>query len=197
MSLGDIFSMLSQSSAFSGGQQAQGQGQSGAGELGNILGSLLGGAPAANTTGTTGQPAQSGADELGNLLGSFLGGGTTPANELSNLSSDPMGAVLGVLQSPMASTFIQPVVNSVAAKIGVPPQTAMAIVTFAIHYLMTHHGSKVGDSGSLNNLLQQHSSSAYIDKTGMAKDLAQQTGMDEKTAAKGLVEAFKVMGMQQ
>jgi len=64
--------------ALAGGGLRQGQGGSapgGAGNLGEILGSLLGGEATGGLGATPGRPASPGSGGLGDVLGSILGGG--------------------------------------------------------------------------------------------------------------------------
>lgn len=43
--------------------------------------------------------------------------------------------LVGSGQNPMLNMLIQPLVDQIAQKLGIPDTLAMAAVTFAIHYL--------------------------------------------------------------
>jgi len=196
MTLGSIFSLLSESGILNNVQQSQ----SPAGEVVNLVGSLLGGGQAAPASGQSLSPG----DEVANLLGSLLGGvqtpaasGQTPAASGQNVGGDILDLILNVVQSPAASSQIQPIVNMVAAKIGIPPETALTVVTFAIHYLATNHGTKIANGEDMSDILQQHSNANFVEANNIATQLADKTGLDSQTAAKAMTEVFKLLGVNQ
>ena len=170
MALGSIFSMLSESGILNNTQQSQSTG----GEVENLLGSLLGGSQATTTTG---------------------GQAITPASQ--NASEDVLGMILNVVQSPQTSSFVQPIVNKVATKLGIPPATALTVVTFVIHYLATNHGTKIANGEDINGVLTQHSDANFIQTNNIANQLAQKTGLDSQTSAQAMSEVFKLLGVSK
>lgn len=190
-------------SLLGGGQTSpsNSQQQNVGGEALNLVESLLGG----SQTPTTGGQTQSTGDEVGNLIGSLLGGTQTAAQTTAtsgqavtssgqNASGNILDGILNVVQSPAASTFIQPVVDNIANKLGIPPATALTVVTFAIHYLATNHGAKIANGEDMSSILQQHSNANFIQTNNISNQLAKKTGLDSQTAAKAMAETFKMLG---
>jgi hypothetical protein len=188
--LQDILNSLASSTTQSG----SGQAQSGNDMLSSVLGSLLSGSQTGNTTSTT----QNGGDELSSLIGSVLGGmsnTTSTANSTSGqTSSNPLLDLVSSGQNSAVNSLIQPVVDQVATKIGVDPQLAMAAATFAVHYLLTNHGSTIANGGNLSNVLDQHTNQDYLQSSGLSKTFASQNGVSTATAANTLSEVFKLLG---
>jgi hypothetical protein len=125
------------------------------------------------------------------LLGELLGGG---------------GASTG------AGSFLTPLVASLAEKLGLPPEVAQVVVSFAVDKLFagarggsmsaSRSGSGALDSRDLNELLVQMNSDQGVDaelleSSGMVAELSEQTGLDADTAAASLQEAFAMLGGQQ
>ena len=167
MALGNIFSLLSENGVLNNNSQAQ----STAGEIENLVGSLLGG----NQT--------------------IAAGGQTAAASGQAASDDVLGMILNVVQSPAASAYIQPIVNNVASKLGIPSDTALQVVTFAIHYLASNHGSKIASGADMSSILQQHSDAKFVQNNKISAQLAKQTGLDSQTAAKAMAAVFKQLGV--
>jgi hypothetical protein len=169
MALGSIFSLLSESGVLNNTQQTQSTG----GEVVNLLGSLLGG----------GQTTQTNAQ--------------APAAGGQNATEEVLGLIMNVVQSPTASNYIQPIVNKVAAKLNLPPETAMTVVTFVVHYLAANHGTKITNGEDISSILQAHSNTSYIQNNNIANQLANKTGLDNQTAATAMAEVFKLLGVSQ
>jgi hypothetical protein len=79
------------------------------------------------------------------------------------------------------------------------------VLTFAITQLLSggkRGGASTGQGGlDLDDLMVRAASGEgldtdYIQSTGMADELAQQTGLDSDTAARSLQEALQMMGGQ-
>ncbi len=180
-------------------QQAGNQSQAGGDLLSGLLGSLMGGqtgqaAPSAGNQAEN-QP-QTGAGELSGLLGSLMGGQTgapTPATG-DQTGSYPLMNLVGSEQKPMLNLLIQPVVDQIAVKLGIPPAIAMTVVTFAVHYMLSNHGTKLANGEDMSGVLQQHTSQDYFHSTGISKELASQTGLKPAAAADALSEVFKLLG---
>ncbi|HTX90856.1 MAG TPA: hypothetical protein VMC09_06530 [Anaerolineales bacterium] len=140
--------------------------------------------------------SQAGGDALSGLLGSFMGGqagGAAPAMG-SQTGSNPLMDLVGSGQNPVLNSLIQPAVDRIAQRLGVPPQTAMTAVTYAAHYMLANHGARLANGEDISSLLQQHTSQDYLHSAGLSKELAQQTGMHPDAAANALSEVFKLLG---
>jgi hypothetical protein len=180
--------------ATQGGQQ---QGQGGL-DLGGLLEAILGGGaqpqtsepmPTQSTPGGGGQAALGGlGDLLKSILGGAMGGGST--------SEAGLGSALA------------PLVNTLAEKLGLPPQIAQMVVTFVLGKLLSGFAGQQGGGMiptpqglNLDDLLQRMGSprgveASYIQTTGMAKELAGYTGLDPAMATQSLVQAFNLIGGQ-
>ncbi len=217
--LGDILGAIlggagQESSAAAGGQQ-----QSSAGGLGDILGAILGvqarkrAAAAALAAEQRGRPGrhpgrdpggagqesstsqQSSAGGLGDILGAILGSG----GALDSAGATTDSGALNI------ETLFAPIINGLAAKLGLPPALAQAVVAFVVSKLLTGQTASAqqtqqaqGGGLNLDGLLDQMRSdqgvsSSYLKRTGMAQELAQQAGLDPKTAAKSLQEVFNML----
>ena len=178
-------------SLLSGAGSQQGGDQADDNPLADMLGGLMGGGTA------------SGGADAGDLLEAFLGGG-------SSQGAGGMGDLLGTLTgggSPNTgpSAMLAPMTDALAKKLGLPPKIAQMVVTFAITQLLSggkRGGAPAGPGGlDLDDLMARAASGEgldtdYIQSTGMADDLAQQTGLDSDTAARSLQEALQMMGGQ-
>lgn len=175
--------------------------QSAGSSFGDLLGTMMGSAPQGANAPTTG----AGSDPLGSILGGLLSGGMPQggAQTQDAMSGDPMSAILGgLLGGGMQggsgagalgnNSFLAPIVRAIAAKIGISPQIAEAVVSFALTQLMS------GDGNQLAQLLggQGTVSKKYLRDSGLVSQLAQQTGMDNKTATKSLQQVLQAFGTQ-
>lgn len=207
--------------AMMSGAQAQQEGrQPGGDPLADLLGSILGGS------------AQGGGD-LGSLLEAILGGaGGQPAGPMEGAQpgvgqaglgglADILGAILGAGGSEAGlSGALAPIVNSLAEKLGLPPQIAQMVVAFVLSKLLS--GQRGGAAVpaptpqprgrrraqpaqpqglDLDALLERMGSEQGVDRkylraTGMHKELASQTGLDPDTAMQSLLEVFGMLGGQ-
>jgi hypothetical protein len=206
MSMEDILKALVDS-------RQQGSSTQGAADpMANLIGGLLGG----GQTQSGGQ--QAGGDLVGgiaSLLGSVMGSGqsqpqaqTTGAQQSGGGLSDMMGmleSVMGGGQGGMTANdpimaLLNPFVAPLAKKANIPPEIAIIVVSFVAHQLLAHHPSSGRDSSSFNleNMLQQIGSgnidSSLLHNSGMVKEIAAKTGLDEATAEKSLNTAFSLVG---
>lgn len=167
-----------------GGQQPQ---QPATGNLDSLL-EAFGGQPARPT-----QSAPTGG--LESLIGSLMGmGGPT---------AQPGG--MNLAQNPLLLQMLLPLITPLAQKLNISPQVAMIIVTFVLQALMANRGKKTTAATSqglnLDSLLRQASSPqgitpAYVQSTGMVRELSKQTGLDDATASRGLLEVLSLLGQQ-
>jgi len=177
-----------------GGSGAQ-SAQQGAGDLGGLMGG--GGA----------QGAQGG-DVLGSLLGGLLGGGVQGGQQTPTASA-------GISSHP----FLAPIVNGLAKKLGLPPAIAEVVVSFALTQLLNSLMNRASTGGAtgmqsfagsqragegagdlqMEDISQRFQSGLAIDtkylrSAGLSQQLADQTGLDQKTAAASLEQAFQLLG---
>ena len=104
------------------------------------------------------------------------------------LAGDPMMQML----TPLADTL--------AAKMNIPPQMAVMVVSLVAHQLLASHPAS-GQQSLLNvNQLQQQISSGqgvshdYLHSSGLVSKLVEQTGLDKGTAAQSLKTVFDMLG---
>jgi hypothetical protein len=237
MSMEDLLkSILGGAQAQPGGQMQQSGGQSSGDPLADLLGSILGGA----TQG--GQQQGQGGLDLGGLLESILGGGAQPSEPtptqpsqggeglaglggLGDLLKGILGGAMGGGSTSEAGlgSALAPLVNTLAEKLGLPPQIAQMVVTFVLGKLLSGFAGQQGGGMipapqavprgyqapqpqqtqglNLDDLLQRMGSprgveASYIQATGMAEELAGYTGLDPAMATQSLVQAFNLMGGQ-
>ncbi len=173
-----------------GGGAAGGQGSA---DMTSMLGALLGGAASPGAQPSAGSDvlaalgggnAPQGGGDIGSMLGALLGGGAG------------QGSAMGV------NPILAPIVEGLAQKLGLPPEIAGAVVTFALTKLFGGMMGGAGKQGSLdlgNTLIQSLQSGEGLDakslnKLGLTQELAQQTGLDQSTAANSLQHVFGVLG---
>ena len=181
--LQDIFSALTSGAS----QGSNNQSQSGGDALSGLLGSLMG--------GQTGNQSQTGANELSNLMGSLLGGqtgGAAPAIG-GQTGTNPLMNLVNSGQNPAVNSLVQPAVDQIARKLGIPPAVAMTAVTFAVHKMLSNHGTKLANGEDISGLLQKHTNTDFLHSSGLSKELASQTGMHPDAAASALSEVFKLL----
>jgi hypothetical protein len=201
---GDVLGSILGSILGGGGQQGSTQSQGGSGDvLGSILGSVLGGTmqqgetpmPSKKRVPSRSKPMPSqqmpadGSDPISSILGGLLG-------------TDMSGGVGAVANNPITNIFVQPIADALAKKTGMAPGIARVVVVFALTTLMgalTGKGSKKGfNSADLVTQLKESGtvSQSYLKSSGLVTELAQQSGLDQATAAKSLQQAFVALGTQ-
>jgi hypothetical protein len=192
-----------------GGMLGGGQQQSGSG--GDMLSQALGGLLGGSQQGSAGGNILSQA--LGGLLGGQQSGGGAGTGALLGGLQQIIGGTpgtgqqlptgggsMGLTASNPMMALLQPVVNQVAAKLGISPQVASIISSIALHYLVQSHPNTPGASPlNLGSVMQtlaagRKVSPSALQKSGMVGDVMQATGMDEKQAVKSLHTTFSVLG---
>jgi hypothetical protein len=184
-------------------------GEQGGDPLSGLLGGLLGG-------------SSEGAAGGGDLLEAILGGGQGAGGGLGGILGGLLGGGAAGGQAPAAGagSFLAPVVSGLAENMGLPPQIAQVVVGFLLNKLMggisggggapaaSSTGSQpaaqepAGPQGlSLDQVLEQMGSGqgpdlGFTRSSGMAEELAQQTGLDAGTAAASLEEAMTLLTNQ-
>jgi hypothetical protein len=192
-----------------GGGQQSSTGSAGADAMSQMLGGMLGGG---QTQGGAGGDLISQA--IGGLLGGQQSGGGAGAGALLGGLQQIIGGTPGAGQLPMGGSsaamtssnpimlLLQPVINKLAAKLGISPQMATIISSIALHYLVQSSPNTPGASPlNLGSVMQALASGRSISPTalqqsGMVNDVMQATGMTEQQAVKSLNTTFNVMGSQ-
>jgi hypothetical protein len=193
--LGSILGSMMSGGAQTGGTSSQ-QG-AGGDMLGSLLGGLLGGeTPAPSSAPTpsrrsrsTKQMPASGADPIGSILGGLLG-------------TDVAGGAGAIANNPLTNVFVAPIADALARKTGMAPGIARVVVVFGLTTLMsamTQQGSRKGFNAS--DLVERLStdgtvSQKYLKDSGLVSQLAQESGLDQKTAAQSLQQVFQALGTQ-
>ena len=219
--LGSVLgSMLGGGGAQSGGMSSQ---SAGGDVLGSLLGGLLGGG-GAQSGGMSSQGAGGDVlgSLLGGLLGGGMSpqGGTPmpsqrgyPSQQMPAAGGDPISSILGgllgvntgggasaIANNPIENAFVQPIANALAKKTGMAPGIAQVVVVFALTTLMSAATQKATQKGfSPSDLVNKLAtdgtvSQKYLKDSGLVTQLAQQSGLDQGTAAKSLQQAFAALG---
>ncbi len=211
--LGSVLgSMLGGGGAPSGGVPSQGAG-------GDVLGSLLSGLLGGGGASSSGQGA--GGDVLGSLLGGLLGGGgmsaqggtSMPSQQMPAAGGDPISSILGgllgvntgggagvIANNPIENAFVAPIADALAKKTGMAPGIAQVVVVFGLTTLMSAATQKATQKGfSPSDLVNKLAtdgtvSQKYLKDSGLVAQLAQQSGLDQQTAAKSLQQTFAALG---
>ncbi len=144
-----------------------------------LLGGLLGGGMPQGGAPMQGAPGMGGGDAMSALLGGLLGGGMP--------GGMPNASAMG------NNSFLAPIVDAIAAKIGIPPQIAQLVVSFVLGQLMGGQrdpqlAQMLGGRGTV--------SQKYLRDSGMVRQLAEQTGLDNKTATKSLQQVMQAFATQ-
>ena len=162
--------------------------------MGALVGSLLSGGQSQGSTG----------NQMGNLVGSLLGGATG-----NQAQAGSVGNMMGMLESVMGGNgsagdpimgLLQPYVAPLAKKANISPEVATVVISFVVHQLLAHHPDSGRDSTSFNfeDMFQQIGSGKIdqnmLQSSGMVKELAAKTGLDEATTATSLALAFTLVG---
>jgi len=198
MSMDDILKALMQSA--SAQQRSQQQSGGSADAMSQVLGGLLGGS----------QQGGGGGDALSQVLGGLLGGGQqgggAPASQVLGGLEQIIGGQAGATAAPSTSdplmVLIQPLVNKVAAKVGISPAIATIIVSIVFKYLLKSHPSTPDESPlNLGNVMQTLASGGRLSEStlqtsGMVNEVVRVTGMDERQAVASLNTTFGVIGSQ-
>jgi hypothetical protein len=211
MAMEDILKALMQSAAQQQPQQQPQQSTGGADAMSQMLGGLLGGQQ--SSTGSAG------GDMLSQAIGALLGGqqsaGGAGAGGLLGGLQQILGGTPGTGQAlPLGGSstamtpsnpimaLLQPVINKLAAKLGISPEIAAIISSIVLYYLVQSSPNTPGASPlNLGSVMQAMTSGRSVSPTalqqsGMVHDVMQATGMTEQQAVKSLSTTFSVMGSQ-
>lgn len=190
--------------AILGGGGAPAAQQGGQDPLADLIGAVLGGGASQPA------PQQLPNDPLSELLKGVLGGEPEPAQQPSGGGGiiDILGSILGGGRpGGQNNSFLQPIANALADKLGISPQIALIVINLAITLLLSRSkeqagaapsDSRRGGTGSqqegfdLDGLLDEN----YLQATGATTQLARQTGMNEDQATRSLQEALMLLNQQ-
>ncbi len=184
-----------------------GAGQAGTGPIPDLLGGILGGADGRVDAGDI-------AGILGGILGAGGAGAPQPQPRSGGLG-DILGGILGGGGANFgANSFLAPIIQELAQRLGLSPAIANAVVAFVISTLLPRllggaaatpaprRSTQAQPQGlDLDHLLEslgsgQELEPAYFRSAGMADELAQQTGLDVDTAAESLQQVFGMLSSQ-
>jgi hypothetical protein len=167
--------------------------------MGDLLGSLLGGA------GSQPGGGQAGGGDMMDLLGGLMGGQAAGGQQAGGMAG-LLGGLLGGGSAPggMLGGLLDPIADILSEKTGLPRETARAVVAFAISKLLP---ALLGDRASAEQDArsqdlwahmegEQGIDTNYLRSSGMADELAEQTGLDPETAEQSLEEVFSLLGQQ-
>jgi hypothetical protein len=184
----------------------QGNSAQAADPMANLVGSLLGGGSQSGVNLSDGVDA---GDVMG-LLGGLMGGGAQQPQAPSQQQAGGLGGIMGALEGIMGNgqggasdpimMMLQPYIGPLAKKANISPAIATIVVSFVAHQLLSHHPASGRDSNHFNleDMMGQIGSgkidSTTLHNSGMVKQLAQKTGLDEATAEKSLQAGFSLIG---
>lgn len=187
---------------------------SGSDPIQDLLGGILGGG---NVPAPSRQPApQQGGLGIEDLIGLVIGGNASRGEPHQNGMGDLLEAVLGGGR-PSSSASINPIAKILADRLNISPQIAQAIVAFFMAQMMKkffgpkdqaqqqpvedYRPQRTDDSLDLDDLLDimgdGNALQSRFSNTGMANQLAQQTGLPEDKANEALQEVVKIIGQQR
>lgn len=183
----------------------QGNADQGSDPMANLVGSLFGGGSQGGVNLSDGVDA---GDIMG-LVGGFMGGGQQPQAP-SQQPAGGLGGIMGALEGVMGGgqggasdpvmLMLQPYIEPLAKKANIPPAIATIVVSFVAHQLLSHHPTSGRDSNHFNleDMMGQVGAgkvdASLLQNSGMVKQLAQKTGLNEATAEKSLQAGFTLIG---
>ena len=153
-----------------------------------------------------------GADPMTELIGGLLGGQGQPQQQGAAQQSGGLGGMMGLLESVMSGggsgvsnsdpimALLQPFVAPLAKKANISPEIAMVVVSFVAHKFLAHHPSSGRDSNSFNfeemfgQMANGNIDPSLLQNSGMVKEIAAKTGLDEASAEQSLNLAFNLVG---
>jgi hypothetical protein len=175
-----------------------GQGAPGGDPLGGLLEGMLGGGPGgAGSMPGISEQAGLGGGLLGGLLQGILGGGGGSAGGLGGLLEGVLG---GASPGGMGgSSSLAPFTEALSEKLGISPQLASVLITFALGLLTSSlRGSSRGGQASPESLdLDQLLDDEALRASGLTQQLSAQTGLSEQEAMADLREAVYLLAGQQ
>lgn len=164
------------------------------------------------------QPTQ--ADPIADLIGGLIGGQTGSSRGNGQIL-DLIGAIMGANQQRSSgirggTAGINPIAAILAQRLGIPPQMAQMIVGFFMANMMKRlmtqrqqpdnfrgigRDQQDDDDLDLDDLLEvmddERTLGSRLQRTGMDRDLARQTGMNQADAQRTLQELVKIIGGQR
>lgn len=189
-----------------------------------LLEALLGGLLGSGGT-TAGQPGGSGGssntinlnDLIGMLIGQNASQGQTHHNGISDLINALIGGGAAGGNTGGNNQRINPIAQMLADRLGIPPQLAQAVVAFFISRILQKQlqnlpagaqpalpatpAGTADDGLDLDDLLDvmgdRRTLQTRLSQSGMANDLARQTGLTPAQANAALQEVVQIVGEQR
>ena len=140
------------------------------------------------------------------LEGALKGGRPAPQRSqqqpdmfnIADLLNVVLGGGKGGGAQAQVNPLLAPIVNVLAQKLGISPAIAQLIVTFATSALLSRGqdnkgGAAIGAGGQQGFDLDDLLEGDFAYSSGLAKQLSQQSGLDEDEAAYGLQEAMMML----
>ena len=185
--------------------------------IADILGGILGGGNAQQAMPRQ-QPAPGGMG-IEDLIGGLIGGNASQGQPHQNGIADMIGAILGGGAGGRGGAGNNIIAEMLSEKLGIPPALAQAAVAFFMAKMferqMTRQQRPSGQGGifeprrqaetdgglDLDDLLDSmgdgNTLGMKFNNSGMASDLAKQTGMSPDQANKALQEIVNIVGQQR
>lgn len=192
--------------------------------IGSILGGMAG---AETPVSPQAQPSGGSGNGIADLIGSLIGGGGGGGHQQSsgNGIADLIGGLIGG-GSGMNARGITPMAQMLSEKTGLSPMVAQAVVAFFLAKMMEFVGQRFSggaqpalpqgapqeaypqeaapQSGGgfdldhlLSNMNDEEAVNLHLSNSGMAQELASQTGLDEATATQSLQTLVMLVGEQK
>lgn len=212
--MSDILRQILEASQAASRQQ-QKQSAAPADPIADLLGGILGGGSAPAAPNRQPAPQQAGGLGIEDLIGLVIGGNASQGEPHHNGMADLIGAVLGGGRAS-SSASINPIAKILAERLNISPQIAQAIVAFFMAQMMKRFFGKketqqtqrdyrtqpaADDSLDLDDLLDIMGDGSALQSrfsnSGMANQLAAQTGLPEDKANQALQEVVKIIGQQR
>ncbi len=175
--------------------------------MANLVGSLFGGG--GGSQGGVNLSDGVDAGDIMGLVGGLMGGAQQPQAP-SQQQAGGLGGMMGALEGVMGSgqggasdpvmLMLQPYIEPLAKKMNISPVIATIVISFVAHKLLAHHPTSGRDSNQFNfeDMMGQVGAgkvdASLLHNSGMVKQLAQKTGLDEATAEKSLQAGFSLVG---
>jgi hypothetical protein len=116
---------------------------------------------------------------------------------IADLLNGVLGGAQGARGQSQINPMLAPIVNTLAEKLGISPIIAQLIVTFATSALLSRgkkeQGGRIAGGSQQGFDLDDLLEGDFAYSSGLAQQLAQQSGLGEDEAAYGLQEAMMML----
>ena len=148
-----------------------------------------------------------GGDLLGELLQGLMSGGGAGVQDAPGAQMPLGGGLMGLLGGLLGgggagqiggAPNLMPFTEALSEKLGISSQVASALIGVAFTLLtgMLQKSSQQGRSGAVGMDLDTMLDEEFLASSGMASQIAEQTGLDDKTAAHHLREAMVMLASE-